>query len=329
MLFQKTFLDAQDIHFSQYYASPLLTNPANTGMSGSNLRVANVYRNQWAKIGAPFQTISTSIDGRLLLFNQSFGIGGLVLHDLSSSFNLAANEFLLSLSYSRVISNQLFTVGLQPGFVFKSYNLEDLTFGSQFDQANQFFNSSLPTMENGLDDKLHYFDLNAGISWQMQIMNIIPSAGISVSHLNIPEEKFSNSSYRTRLPAKLTFNSEVKVPVNTKINVIPYMLCSYTPGASEFLIGTSGDYSLNNTSIQINDLYALTLLRINPVRNFDALILGGGVKFLKFNLGLTYDFNVSPLHTVTNFNGTLEISLVYTGGRKKPGSVYQPCYIIN
>jgi len=44
-------LKAQDIHFSQFYAAPLLTNPASTGMSGEGLRVANVYRNQWAMIG--------------------------------------------------------------------------------------------------------------------------------------------------------------------------------------------------------------------------------------------------------------------------------------
>jgi type IX secretion system PorP/SprF family membrane protein len=329
MLFQETVVDAQEIHFSQYYAAPLLTNPANTGMSGDNLRIANIYRNQWPKIGDPFQTISTSVDGRLNLFNQSFGIGGLVLHDQSSAFNLAANVFLMSFSYSRILNNQLITIGLQPGFVLKSYNLEDLTFGTQFDQANQFFNSTLPTMENGLDDKLHYFDLNAGISWQMKIRHVIPSAGISLSHLNMPVERFSTSSSGTRLPVKLTFNSEITVPVNSRINAIPVMLYSYTPGANEFLIGSRGEYSLNNTSMQINELYAITMLRINPVRNFDAFILGGGIKFMTFNLGLTYDFNISPLHTVTNFNGAFEISLIYTGGKGKPGSVYQPCYIIN
>ena len=319
---------AQDPHFSQFYYSPLTINPANTGMSGDNFRIANIYRNQWPKIGEPFQTICTSVDKRMNLFNQSFGIGGLVLHDQSSSFNLAANGFLLSLSYSRVINNQLFTIGLQPGFVFKSYNLQNITFGTQFDQANQLFNSSLPTMENGLSDKLQYFDLNAGISWQMNMRYVIPSAGISVSHLNVPEERFSTSSSGNRLPLKFTFNSEVKVPVTSRINVNPLIFYSFTPGASEFLIGSSGDYSLTNNNDQINELYAISMLRINPVRNFDAIILGGGVRFMKFNLGLTYDFNISPLHQVTNFNGAFEIALIYTGGKRKPQSAYQPCYII-
>lgn len=328
-LFLVPCLEAQEIHFSQFYDSPLLTNPANTGMSGDNFRVANIYRNQWPKIGEPFQTICTSVDKRINLFNQSIGIGGLVLHDQSSSFNLAANKVLFSLSFSRIINNQLFTIGLQPGFVYKSYNLEDITFGTQFDQANQIFNSSLPAMESGLNDKLQYFDLNAGISWQMNIHHIIPSAGISVSHLNVPEERFSTSSSGKRLPLKLTFNSEIKVPVTSRITVNPLLFYSYTPGANEFLIGSSGDYSLTDNSDQINQLYAISMVRINPVRNFDAFILGGGVRFMKFNLGLTYDFNISPLHQVTNFNGAFEIALIYTGGKRKPQSAYQPCYIIN
>jgi type IX secretion system PorP/SprF family membrane protein len=329
LLFFETGLYGQEIHFSQFYDSPLLTNPANTGMSGDNFRIANIYRNQWPKIGEPFQTICTSVDKSLNLFNQSFGIGGLVLHDQSSAFNLAANEFLLSLSFSRIINNQLITIGLQPGFVFKSYNLQNITFGTQFDQANQLFNSSLPAMENGLSDKLQYFDLNAGISWQMNIRHIIPSAGISVSHLNMPEERFSTSSSGKRLPLKMTFNSEVKVPVTNRINISPLMFYSYTPGANEFLIGSSGDYSLTNNNDQINELYAISMVRINPVRNFDAIIFGGGVRFMKFNLGLTYDFNISPLHQVTNFNGAFEIALIYTGGKRKPQSAYQPCYMIN
>jgi hypothetical protein len=71
------------------------------------------------------------------------------------------------------------------------------------------------------------------------------------------------------------------------------------------------------------------MFRSNPPRNVDAFILGGGLEFIKFNLGVTYDFNISPLSTITNFNGAFEISLVFTGGRRTRNNVSQPCYIIN
>jgi type IX secretion system PorP/SprF family membrane protein len=322
-------LNSQDIHFSQFYAAPLLTNPANTGMSGDNFRMANIYRNQWAQIGEPFETFCTSLDKKLVLFNHTFGLGGLVMHDQSSAYNLSANQFYLSLSYTRIFNNQQITLGLQPGIVYKSYNLTGLTFGSQFDQANEIFNSNLPTLENGLDDRLHYFDLNFGIFWSTLLQNYLPSAGISVSHLNLPIQKFSTSSSGIRMPMRVTLNSQVIVPVTSKINLTPLLLYSYTPGSTEFLFGSTGNYSLTKSAAPLTDLYVITMIRINPVRNIDALILGGGVKLMNFDLGLTYDFNISPLRKATNFNGAFELSLIYIGGRTSRKNTYQPCFIIN
>jgi len=321
-------LMAQDLHFSQFFAAPLLTNPANTGMAGDNLRFSNIYRNQWSKIGVPFQTISTSLDKKFILFGQPIGIGGTVIHDQSASYNLSANEFLVSFSYSRIFNNQQISFGLQSGLVYKSYDLQGLTFGSQFDQSNQIFNSSLPTQENGLVDHLNYLDLNVGFMWQTKLQNIIPTAGISVSHINMPLEKFSTSTTGSRLPMRITFNSQVIVPVTGTIYAVPTLLYSYMPGATEFLLGGTGNYSLPKSNILIKELYALAMVRSNPVRNVDALILGGGISFATFNLGLTYDLNISPLHTVTNFNGAFEISLVYSGKKNIQKGAYLPCFIV-
>jgi type IX secretion system PorP/SprF family membrane protein len=321
-------LQAQDIHFSQFYAGPLLTNPANTGMSGEDIRIANIYRNQWPKVGVPYETFCTSVDKKLNISGHSFGIGGIILHDQSSSFNLSANEFMLSVSYSKIINNQQFTIGLQSGLVYKSFNITGLTFNSQFNQTSQFFDVTLPTLENGLDDRLKYFDMNAGISWRTLIHNIMPSAGISISHVNTPVEKFSTSSTGIRLPMKLNFNGGVLIPINNRIDLNPGVLYSYTPGAHEFLLGSVGDYAISRFSIPVKKLFVVTMFRLNPMRDIDALIFGGGAEFLKFNMGITYDFNISPLHKATNFNGAFEVSLIYTGKSHSQNNTSQPCYII-
>ena len=52
----------QDIHFTQYYATPLVFNPAATGLFDENLRLSNNYRTQWSAVGVPYQTISVSVD---------------------------------------------------------------------------------------------------------------------------------------------------------------------------------------------------------------------------------------------------------------------------
>ena len=140
---------------------------------------------------------------------------------------------------------------------------------------------------------------------------------------------FQPASSGTRLLAKLTFNGEVVIPVNSKIDFTPLCFTAITPGTNEFIAGTIGDYSINSFSIPVKKVYALTMVRLNPMRDIDAVIFGGGAKFLKFNLGITYDFNISPLRTVTNFNGAFEISLIYTGRRRAQKNPNQPCYIIN
>jgi type IX secretion system PorP/SprF family membrane protein len=329
MLLNEKDLQSQEIHFSQFYSAPLITNPANAGMSGEDMRIAINYRNQWAKVSAPYKTFSASLDRKLAILNHSFGIGGVILHDQSSSFNLSANEFLLSFSYSRIVNNHQFSIGLQPGFVSKSFNLEDITFGSQFDPTGLFFNGSLPSLESGLAGQINYLDVNVGIFWRTLIRYIMPSAGISVSHVNLPVEKFSTSSSGTHLPAKLTFNGEVIIPLNSRIDLTPLLLYSYTPGTNEFLAGTIGGYSINSFTIPVKEVYAMTMIRLNPMRNIDAVIFGGGAKFLKFNLGLSYDFNISPLRSVTNFNGGFEISITYTGSKRAQENPNLPCYIIN
>src|SRR5215207_4229075 len=53
---------AQDIHYSQFYASPLTLNPALTGINDCSYRVNGMYRSQWSSIPAPYSTPSLSFD---------------------------------------------------------------------------------------------------------------------------------------------------------------------------------------------------------------------------------------------------------------------------
>lgn len=52
---------AQDLHFSQFFNSPLTTNPANTGfIPDANYRFGANYRSQWTSVPAPYTTIRSS-----------------------------------------------------------------------------------------------------------------------------------------------------------------------------------------------------------------------------------------------------------------------------
>ena len=74
-------LSSQDIHFSQFYMSPLNLNPAMTGVMNGNVRLTGNYRNQWASVlrDKSFRTYSVSYDQRFAVGrNDFFGVGGTV-----------------------------------------------------------------------------------------------------------------------------------------------------------------------------------------------------------------------------------------------------------
>jgi len=62
-----TLTKAQDIHFSQFYMSPLNLNPALTGVMNCNTRMVANYRNQWAAVlqANAYNTYSVSYDQKI------------------------------------------------------------------------------------------------------------------------------------------------------------------------------------------------------------------------------------------------------------------------
>ena len=72
---------AQDLHFSQFFNSPLTTNPANTGfIPGGDYRIGINYRNQWSSImTVPYQTMSAFGDMQIMQSENGWlGAGGLI-----------------------------------------------------------------------------------------------------------------------------------------------------------------------------------------------------------------------------------------------------------
>ena len=102
---------AQDIHFSQYYASPLTLNPAMTGNINGVLRAAAIYRNQFfaiptANAVTPFQTYQASVDAPLLrerLGNDAFGIGGMAYGDRAGDGALTTISAMASIAYNKAV----------------------------------------------------------------------------------------------------------------------------------------------------------------------------------------------------------------------------------
>ena len=68
---------SQDIHYSQYYQTPLIINPSLTGVFNGDQRACMNYRNQWNDF-APFTTSSISFDSKIFerkMKKKHLGVG--------------------------------------------------------------------------------------------------------------------------------------------------------------------------------------------------------------------------------------------------------------
>lgn len=90
-------IQAQDIHFSQFYMSPTNLNPALTGVMNCKMRFVANYRNQWAPVigfANSFNTYNMSFDQKIPVGRYDyFGFGGTFgvikrVHWISVPFNL-------------------------------------------------------------------------------------------------------------------------------------------------------------------------------------------------------------------------------------------------
>src|SRR6476620_6230057 len=88
---------AQDLHFSQFFNNPLLTNPANTGfIPDADYRLGASYRNQYSSIlNAPYKTMSLFGDAQVFrnkLQTGWMGLGAVILRDEAGSGGLVSTK---------------------------------------------------------------------------------------------------------------------------------------------------------------------------------------------------------------------------------------------
>ncbi len=129
--FQST---AQDLRFSQFFNTPLSTNPANTGfLPSSDYRLGAHYREQWASIPVPYTTMSVYGDFQVLrnlISTGWFGVGGLIFQDMAGSGTLRSTKTYASVAYHQMLGNvSLLSAGFNMGFVGKRVNTANLRFG--------------------------------------------------------------------------------------------------------------------------------------------------------------------------------------------------------
>jgi len=301
---------AQDLRFSQYFNSPLSTNPANTGfLPSSDYRLGAHYREQWASVPVPYKTMSVYGDFqfmRNLIPSGWMGLGGLILQDVAGSGSLSSTKAYASLAYHQMIgSSSLLSAGFNLGFATKRINASSLRFGDQWD--GKFF--SRPTSEILLNNSIGYFDLQAGLNYSFfPTDNIYFHGGFSMHHLNKPKESFfqQNSGVENTIPIRSIAFLDAMFKVNDMVIVSPGFYYTKQANASEFVGGLHMNYNLTGDGKQqlIAGVYA---------RPGDAIIPMVGYQWKNFKFTFSYDATTSGLKNFNGGRGATEMYMQYDG----------------
>lgn len=310
LLLSSSSVLGQGLHFSQYYQTPLLLNPANTAlMPEADYRANAQYRTQWANIPAPFTTLAASADFQLLRnTNQTnwLGIGLAVFNDRAGNGNLSLFKGQLTAAYHvQLGSSNMISVGLGAALVQRSVDFSKLTFDTQWDGF--IFNTDLAHGEPYQIAKTSYPDVAAGINYAYfpnEFLYI--KLGLGVLHINQPNESFYGM--QNKLGMRPTANVDVRYQLNSGWIAEISGYYSRQKSASEIVYG--GLFSSNITpeqrrpNVLIFGVYH---------RMADALIPVIGFEWQHIRLLASMDITLSPLSQANRSNGAFEFSISYQG----------------
>lgn len=316
---------AQDIHFSQFFASPLSLNPAETGRFNATGRFTNNYRTQWNALGNPFKTISVGIDAPFNINEFSkIGAGAFIVNDRSGGSKLTVTKIFASVAYMMTIDKKHeISIGLQPGYVMKDFTQKGLSFPTQFNEETGLFDPdyNISSVKDN-NEKLGYFDLNFGVFYSYNASKLKPYGSVALFHLNMPQESFSEKK-ESKLGIRTAVNGGLYWTFAKNFELNPSVFVMYNKKVSDWLIGTLVNYYFPD-KIFIRKIYAGAFTRYS-FENFDSAIVTAGATIWDFDLGISYDLNLSRLTKATKLRGAFEVSLIYKFYRVKSQKITIPC----
>jgi len=298
---------AQDIHFSQFFESPLYRNPALAGLVHGDIRVQAVYRSQWNAVANAYKTVSMNAEYKMPVKNDDYlTIGVQVFHDRAGTTSMATTQLLPAVNFHKSLNtdrNVYLSAGFMAGIVQRGLNR------SKMSTSNSYNNGS--DGETTLNPQYSYFDGSAGLSFNTQLgenemNNLVLGAGYH--HFSKPKSSFFNDP-TIRVQAKWVYSADVKLALNESAFVTIHNDYVRQGTYSEILNGMLYGLKIGPYTDQPDYvIQAGAFLRWG-----DAVIPVIKLDYRPFSVSLSYDINTSSLASTTGGRGGYEFGIKYIG----------------
>ncbi len=303
-----------DIHFSQFYETSILRNPALTGVFADDYKVGFYYRNQWSSITHPYETKLMTGEGRVPISEMSndfFSFGVLAFVDKAGSVDQKIVGIYPAINYNKSMNvehNSYLSVGFTGGNINYSFDPNKATFNNQFQGGR--FDPQLPSLENITSSKMTFWDLGAGVNYNTSMgynNNVTYIVGVSGYHFTQPKFSYYQTEGVTQ-NIRLNGNAAASFNINQDILAQVQTNAAFQGSYREILAG-----GLVTWTKQIAEKKVFAITGGAFYRLKDAMIPIIKVKYNALALGISYDVNVSRLKDASKMQGGLETTLFISG----------------
>lgn len=334
VIFSAATISAQDIHFSQFNQSPLTLNPALAGTTVW-IRAGLQYRTQWRAVTVPYNTIGASFDikskkrwikikNATEKYRQSgdngFGWGVNVYNDKAGDGRMGTLQANASLAYQIFVgAKSMLALGFQGGIFQRSIDFSKLYWGTQYDPTSSAgYSTSLPAdkaIANGSSSFIKP-DLGVGGIYTYKKNERYMSGGdqmdftlgASMFHVAQPKYSYLGSGEKLYMRTVIHGNGIIGIP-NSRIAIAPGFAIMKQGPNQEIFAGSLIRYMLREDSKYTGFVKGASVSGGGFYRNKDAFVAMMLIEFSSYGLGMSYDFNVSGLKTVSSGRGGFEITL--------------------
>ena len=304
-----------DIHFSQFYETSILRNPALTGVFADDDKVGAYYRSQWSSITNPYATGIISAETRVSMSrvsNDFLSFGLLAYNDKAGSVDQSITGIYPAINYNKSLNadhNTYLSVGFTGGYLQYSFDPSKATFNNQY--VGGSYNPANPSLETISNPKMDLWDVGAGINYNTsrgEYNTVTYVIGISGYHFTQPKFSYFSDPGITQ---NIRWNANGAVSFTVNENAVMQFTANYSQQGpyTEIIGGGMLAYTAATDGPK-------TLLVVSGglfYRYGDAIIPVLKAKYKNMAAAISYDVNVSTLKEASNLQGGYEFTLFFSG----------------